>query len=237
MTIATVPATVVSLSGERLSSGDMEHLAYVRIHQVLSLPALCELRFVDPTEDFSRLAGRALGSPLSVAVADQTGRLFSGEVTAVDYDFEPDAGRIIRIRAYDLLHRLRKRRPLRTHTDVAVVDLAEELVADLGLTVEAQLEGPRWQRIFQSRQSDWELLRDLSGRAGLYFALRDGTLTFMTLEGDGRTFNEAARERPEGGHDARTEKVEPEGGGPAGEPDDGDRGRGQTAAAADAAAD
>ena len=58
-----------------------------------------------------------------------------------------------------------------------------------------------------------------------------------TLDSSGHTFNEVARERrPEGGRDARTEKGEPESGGSAGEPDDGDRGRGQTAAA-DAAAD
>jgi phage baseplate assembly protein V len=42
-----------------------------------------------------------------------------------------------------------------------------------------------WERILQTRQSDWELLLDVAERSGLYFLVQDRTLRLMTLEGRG----------------------------------------------------
>jgi phage baseplate assembly protein gpV len=108
-----------------------------------------------------------------------------GQITAQEYIYQPSRGRELRVRGYDMLHVLRKRQTLRAHIQVTPYDLACELVADVGLSVEASEKGPLWQRLIQHRQTDFELLLEVTERCGLYFTLREGVLHLLTLQGDG----------------------------------------------------
>jgi phage baseplate assembly protein gpV len=89
------------------------------------------------------------------------------------------------VRGYDKLHRLRQRQPLRVHVEMTALDLARELTADLGVAVEAASPGPLWNRLYQHRQSDLELLREACERCGLFFTLRGDALHLLSLEGTG----------------------------------------------------
>ncbi len=101
--------------------------------------------------------------------------LFVGEVTAVDYEYGPARQRVVRVRGYDFLHRLRKRQPVGAHVQLNLNELAQALVADLGLSVEAVDPGPLRQNIIQYNQSDLDLMTQAAERCGLYFTLRDGS--------------------------------------------------------------
>ena len=91
----------------------------------------------------------------------------------------------MRLRAHDRMHRLRLRQSLRAHVQVTAGDLARELVADLGLSVEAPEPGPLRRRIVQHRQTDLELLTEVAADAGLFWTLRGNVLHLLTLEGTG----------------------------------------------------
>src|SRR5260221_2186516 len=84
-----------------------------------------------------------------------------------------------------MLHRLRKRQSARAHVQVTLSDLAQEMVADLGVTVEANAKGRLWQHLIEHRQSDLELLVEIAERCGLYLALREDVLHLLTLQGIG----------------------------------------------------
>lgn len=179
------PATVVELSvnGTVLLSEDIRGLSEVRVEQRLSLPSQCELTFIE-------LRG---GCPLPLVVGDTLivtpigadTALFSGDVTALHHSYEASRGRVLRVRAYDRLHRLRKRQPVRAHVEVTPSALAHELAVDLDLAVEAHAEGPPSRRLLQYRHNDLELLEELVERCGQYFTVHDGTLHLFTLEGFG----------------------------------------------------
>jgi phage baseplate assembly protein V len=180
-----LPATVVELTvnGTVLLSEDVRGLSEVRVDQRLSLPAQCELTFVELR------GGGALplvvGDALTVTPLGAAQALFSGDVTALHHSYEAARGRVLRVRAYDRLHRLRKRQPVRAHVEVTPAALANELAADLDIAVEAHAEGPPWRRLLQYRHNDLELLEEVAERCGQYFALHDGTLHLFTLEGFG----------------------------------------------------
>jgi phage baseplate assembly protein gpV len=91
----------------------------------------------------------------------------------------------LRVRGYDLLHRLRKRQPVRALVQVELAELARELVRGLGLSVEAPQVGLLWRRLIQHNQSDFDLLTELSESCGLYFTLREKVLHLLSLEGTG----------------------------------------------------
>ncbi|MBI5667947.1 MAG: type IV secretion protein Rhs [Chloroflexi bacterium] len=179
------PTLTVEAGGSPLSAEDTFALAEVRVQQRLSLPTMCELVFYDAPDSLRVTTMLDLGTPFRVLVSGHPTPLFVGEVTAIEYGYGAANGQEIRVRGYDLLHRLRKRQTVRAHVQITPADLARELVADLGLNVAATDTGPVWQRVIQHRQSDLELLVNLAERCGLYLTVWENTLNLVTLEGTG----------------------------------------------------
>jgi phage baseplate assembly protein gpV/phage protein D len=177
------PGLAVEVDGRRLVPELEAALGEVQVRKRLGLPAQAELAF------FSAGAGEGLvpevGMALRMTVPGRPQPLFEGEVTAVELAYGGDGGLELRVRGYDLLHRLRKRRPLRAHVEVTVTELARELVADLGLQVAAAEAGHLRRRILQHRGSDLTLLAEEAAACGLYAVLRGSTLHLLTLEGEG----------------------------------------------------
>ncbi|HZM79958.1 MAG TPA: phage baseplate assembly protein V [Candidatus Limnocylindrales bacterium] len=124
-----------------------------------------------------------LDQSLTIELDDEP--LFGGEVTAVELVSGPGSERVCLLRGYDRLHRLRKRQKPRVFENVTVEDLARTLTADLDLTVESERSGGRIERLVQHRQSDWELLTQAAGRAGLYIVLSGRTLRLSGLKPKG----------------------------------------------------
>jgi uncharacterized protein involved in type VI secretion and phage assembly len=181
----TLPRLVVEVENKPLSMDELRTLWEVRVLQRLSVPALCELTFVEPTPLLSEGEGISPGDAMTVSVSGVGEPLFRGQVTAVEYIYESSRGREMRVRAYDVLHRLRKRQPVHAHVEMTLIDLINELVGDLNINVEAHETGPVWQRLVQFRQSDFDMIAEVAERCGLYFTLRDDTLHVVTLEGIG----------------------------------------------------
>jgi len=180
-----LPQVNLEVEGRTLAPEETRSLGKVRVQQRLSLPTLCELIFYDPPGPLDCASALAPGAALRLSLPEYREPLFTGQVTAVEHAHGPAHERQIHVRGYDLLHQLRKRQSVRAHVQVTVRDLAQELVADLGLTVQAAEPGPLWQRLIQHRQSDLELLREAAEQCGLYLALREQVLHLLTLEGVG----------------------------------------------------
>ena len=183
--VTTIPRPRVTLAGNELARKDLDALRELRVQGALSAPTLCELTFVRQEISVDGGLTPAIGASLRVELDGREECLFDGEVTALEYGYESDGICRLRIRGYDLLHRLRKRQPVRVHVEVTVADLARELALDLGLDVVADEPGPLWRRLIQHRQSDLDFLADIAARAGLYLAVRGETLHLMSLAGIG----------------------------------------------------
>lgn len=179
-----LPPVSIELAGRRLSESELDTLAEIRVQERLSLPTQCELTFFDAPGSDSPLSSVVAGLTLHVSLQGEDEPLFAGEITALEYGYEPARGRTWRLRGYDRLHRLRKRQPVRTHVQTDLTGLARELVRDLGLTVDAPTSGV-WRHLIQHGQNDLEFLTRRAEACGLYFTLRGSTLRFLTLEGEG----------------------------------------------------
>lgn len=183
--VRTLPQVLVELDGSPLRSEHVRMLGEIRVQQRLSMPTLCELAFIDSTGSITAETPAQVGASLKVSTRGEAEALFSGQVTAVEYVYNPSHGREVRVRGYDLLHQLRKRQPVRAHVQVTLADLARELVSELGFSVDAPEPGPLCQRWIQYRQSDLDLLVDATDRYGLFFTLRGDVLHLTTLQGLG----------------------------------------------------
>ena len=179
-----LPDLTIEVDGVPLDGAARVSLGEIRVVQKLSLPAQCELAFFNQPAANVR-AHLQPGALLCVKTGAGRPPLFDGEITAVELVYEPAQGRRLRVRGYDLCHRLRKRQPLRTHRQVGLREIATELVGPLGLSVAAPGGGPTWRHLLQHGQTDFEFLAEMASRSGQFFALREGTLHLFSLEGIG----------------------------------------------------
>lgn len=181
--IVTIPKLLIETDRRPISVEDARALAEVRVHQSLSVPTVCELTFHEPGGSLAANASSLPGSSLRIQVEGFHEPLFVGEVTAVSFEYGPSREQLLRVRGYDCLHQLRKRQPVGAHVQLNLNELAQTLVADLGLSIEAVDPGPLRQNIIQYNQSDLDLLTAAAEKCGLYFTLRDTVLHLITLEG------------------------------------------------------
>jgi len=179
-----LPELRIEVGGAPLPTGDLRSLTSIQVSQRLAMPTQCELTFTDPRGVLAT-SGLPPGTSLRVAASSSLEDLFLGEVTAVEFSHARGGAREVRVRGYDVLHRLRKRQPVRAHVQVTLEDLARELVSGLGLSVKAASPGPLWRYLIQHGQSDLELLVEYADRCGLFPVLHGDTLRLMTLEGEG----------------------------------------------------
>jgi phage protein D/phage baseplate assembly protein gpV len=184
--IATLPRTRIGVNGRQLTGEQALALHHLSVRQRFSLPAFCEIEFVESYDVDALVELFRPGATLSVEVGDEIEeRLFTGEVTGIDVEHGVDNSVSLRVRAQDLLHRLQKRWPVRVHVDFSLSGLAQELVADIGLTVQDADASTIWYQRVQHGLSDLDLLRELSERCGQYFCAQGERLRFYSLDGAG----------------------------------------------------
>jgi phage baseplate assembly protein V len=185
--IQTLPRVDVRADGASLPVEAASALTAVRVQQRLSMPAMCELTFVELPGMPEAAALLAPGAEIELGVDDHDQPLFEGQVTAIEYVYGPAGSREVIVRAYDGLHKLRKAQSVRAFTELGLRDIASEIAGNAGLDVECDEAGPAWPHIVQHRQSDLEFLVYLAGRCGLFLTARGTTLHIISLEGDGDT--------------------------------------------------
>ncbi len=156
-----------------------------RVAYRLGQPGQADVALALPADPGPVTRACRLGAALRLELTDADDGLFTGEVTAVEYETAADGVTVLRLRGYDRLHRLRKHQELRVFENVDATELARALAGPAGLSVAAGDGGPRVERLLQHRHSDLELLQQVCARAGLYPCLDGDTLRLVTLEGYG----------------------------------------------------
>jgi phage protein D/phage baseplate assembly protein gpV len=183
MTSLATAAVTITVDGQPYR--EPARLRSVRVASRLAQPAQCELVVAAPDGGRRWPDEWGFGVRFTVRVAGDRADLFEGEVTAVELTHEPDGSTSVRVRGYDLLHRLRKRQQLRVFEGVTAAEVAEAVTADLGLELVVEEPGPRLDRVVQHGDSDFDLLLAAAAGAGLYPVLHGRQLRLVTLAGYG----------------------------------------------------
>ena len=177
-----VPQVIIEIDGVALTAEIVQTIQEIRVKQLLSAPSQCEILLPEAEQKFSSEALSKVGCLIHIKIADQDQSLFYGQITAIDYVYDASLRPLLAIRAYDLLHQLRKRQPVRAHVQVNMHQLAQDLTQDLGLKVHGGETSPLTPRLFQYRQSDLQLLHEFGESYGQYFFLNKDRLLISSLE-------------------------------------------------------
>ena len=175
------PTLRIFAEGELLPRVQTAMLGYAVLRQALGVPAAAELDFAEPD---SRLIDRmGIGSALRLHIGQVS--VFEGRISQVEFAYDNAGGQVLRVRAYDALHNARLRRVPTRRQDCSAATLGAEVAGRSGASFSCDGSPTVHPLLFQTSQSDFELLVTLSGEDGLYPLLSGGELALLTLEGRG----------------------------------------------------
>ena len=181
--IQGLPELIVTLGRRRLSAAELAGMTRIQVRSALAQPTQCLAVWQVGDAGGSRRVEPAPGDSLKVELAGHRTPLFVGEVTVVEHGYGSGRLQEVRVRAYDALHRLRKRQHTRRHEAGNLAELAARLAEGTGLRIVGG--GNRIGAVYQCARSDLDLLVEASARLGLYPVVDESTLRLVGLGGDG----------------------------------------------------
>lgn len=171
----------ITVGGASLAEEPRQVLVSVTVDNSLNLPDLAVLEFNDPGAMLLGQSGLTIGSELRVRVGEddrQKVDVFTGEITALEVDFDHGGGRSV-VRAHDKGHRLLRGRRTKAWLNVTYSDIVREVAAAAGLAVgRFDATSTVHPHVSQMAVEDWLFLRHLADEVGYRLAVVDGKLEF-----------------------------------------------------------
>ena len=183
--ISVLPIVTIAINGLNLESDEAIKVNALTISQKLSLPALAEITFLDPSEALINKINPVAEISLEITIAQE--QIFSGIITAVEYINQSSIGDVVRVRGYDCMYKLRKQQHIRSHTNASCEDILRELTESLGISIVATESGPVWPWIIQYHQSDLDFTTNVLERAGLFYQIEGRHINLFSLQGYGES--------------------------------------------------
>lgn len=142
----------------------------IQVDAQINLPAMCEVEFTDPFFLLVEEAGLAIGNLMEIrAVVGENPAgevVFAGQVETIEVGFEKSSGKVSRVRAYDVGHRMlhgmkTKGYPMMMYPEIAEMIGLEHEIPTLASPYPVVLP-----MTVQSNESDWDFLVRLAREIG-----------------------------------------------------------------------
>ena len=173
----------VTVDGTPLPADIEQIMSLAVIEDNLNLPDMFYLSFLDPDRIVIDKAGFKMASAVKISVRSEANTggepLFSGEVTALECEFEGGKTRTV-VRGFDRANRLYRGRRTRAFKDVKYSDIVKQVATEAGLQV-GRVETPQGRpqpHVAQANMTDAELLGALAGEVGFVLRVEDGKVDF-----------------------------------------------------------
>jgi phage protein D len=128
--------------------------------------------------------GKALQVSAKGSESENEHPIFDGEIVEIEPDFVGGA-QLLRVRAFDRLHRLARGRHVRSFVNVTDGDLVRKIAQELGLQASAESGGQVHEYVFQNNETNLEFLRGRATQRGCLLFVEGKTLHFDAPRADG----------------------------------------------------
>jgi uncharacterized protein len=184
-TTRLVPTFQIAINGAALPEQARSDVIAVAVQEEIEAPGLFTLQLknwdmnqlkVTWVDDDLFGAGNAVD--VQMGYVDNLETLISGEITALEPEFQAGEPPTLTVRGYDRRHRLLRGRKTRSFTGAKDSDIASQVANDLGLTPQVTDTGVTLDYVLQRNQTDMEFLQDRARRIGYEIVVEDKTLFF-----------------------------------------------------------
>src|SRR6478735_1676422 len=172
----------IEIDGSPLSEALEPLLEMVIVDDHLHLPDMFQLSLRDVDLKVLETAGIRMGSRIVVSGSRlgeaDTKPLITGEVTAIEADYDTLGGRAV-VRGYDPSHRLHRGRITATYRNVTDSDIVRTVARRAGVEIGTVDEsGTTHDHVSQANSSDWDFLQSRAREIGYHLSFDAGKLRF-----------------------------------------------------------
>ncbi len=153
----------------------------VVVDQHAHLPAMFTIRLHDPDLSLLDEGTFDLTKEIEIAIEKPGGppvTLITGEITALEPEFEPGMIFVLAVRGYDKSHRLFRDVHSRAFLNKKDSDIATDIAREAGLKADIETTATVYDHIYQHNQSDMDFLLQRAWRIGFECFVAEGKLTF-----------------------------------------------------------
>lgn len=172
---------IIKLNGTEVDRKIMGNLVTLIIDQHTHLPHMFTLRFHDPNLEYLDKGPFDLAKEVEI-IAKTTEKqkvvLMSGEITALEPEFEEGMIASLVVRGFDKSHRLYREVKTKTFLNIKDSDLAEQIAKAANLKTEVEITPTVYDHVFQHNQSDLAFLMQRAWRIGFECFVEEGKLYF-----------------------------------------------------------
>jgi phage protein D/phage baseplate assembly protein gpV len=175
---------LVEIDGNPLADDIASLLVSAYVDDSQQLPDTFVLRFRDQNRIVLSKTAAKIGSlikiSVQVAAAPQPEPLISGEITALEAEYDT-GGTFTVIRGYDQTHRFFRGRRTASYQQMTASDIATKIAQGAGLQIgEVAATKTVFDHYSQAGQTDWEVLSALARTNNLEIAVREGKFSFTS---------------------------------------------------------
>ncbi len=167
--------------------GLMDAVRSIEVDQNLFLPDMCMI-VLNNGSKWSDEAKIGLGHNISAFAPTTPGpqaptvEAFSGDLVAIEGDFDETGHTSLTIRAYDSSHRLQNGSRIRSWQRVSDSDIAQQIGAEYGLSVETDSTSTVYEHLIQDNVSDFSFLQERARASGRIMSVIGPKLSFKRFD-------------------------------------------------------
>ncbi len=177
------PSFSITVDGKKVDTLVKKSVLQVACDLQLNLATEATLLFFDPDYRLADSDLFPLGSEIELAMGQGAGleRLMLGEIISLEPQLDMQGTPLLRVRAYDKSHRLRRHQSARPpFLNLRDSQIAAQIAQDAGLDDEVE-ETPIIHEYLQQTGSDWSFLRGRAQANGFELFVNFTTLVFRRL--------------------------------------------------------
>jgi phage protein D/phage baseplate assembly protein gpV len=166
----------------------MDALLEIEVDTSLHMPDMFTIRFHDDELTWTDTGPFATGKPVEIELPNlsngQLTRVISGEITAIEPEYNENFTVVLTVRGYARTHRLNRGTKTRAFIQMTDSDIVRQVAQEAGLQVQVQATSQVHEHLFQYNQSDLAFLHERARRNGFEIIVDDRTLYFRKPQGN-----------------------------------------------------
>lgn len=179
------PPFVITVGSSTFNHNTNNIVRSVVVEDHVDMASFCSLMF-DASIDQGQIEAK-IGDPVDVKLKTEEISVFKGEVISIDHSFQQAGTTTKIVRCIDHIHRLGRGRKTRFWNDMKDSDVANEVGAECGLSVECDPTDEQHPYILQRNESNVAFLKRLAARNNFQLRVDQDKLYFKLASFNGQS--------------------------------------------------
>ena len=169
----------IKINNKKIDVENYENLVKIKVNLSVDSIDVALVVFYDPLTKLQDDTNFDIGKDIEISLgSEKYTKIFTGEITRVDYDFDKGSATKVSLVCYSKLYKLGKMIHTRPFIKMKDSDIAKKMAGEAGLQSSIDATSKKHEYIFQNNESNLDFLRRRANLLGYELAMEEGKMVF-----------------------------------------------------------